>query len=203
MNKLLVFPDNSKLSNTDDGRISRIEAALPTVVAGSPLFSPSPVTVPGSSSVNASGLVNPTGIQATGSTFAFTVQGNFAFTSSGSAITIYWDGSNGSKLLAIRRADGSNYSVLAKSMTISGLTAGVAYSFYPYIAVNQPGNLSFVQGDSGTPEFAFSPSASAASLAAASRTQRLTVNESITVGPIQFTANIGASGVGTGTYTGA
>lgn len=202
MNKTLKFPDNSTLSNVDDGRLSRIESALPVKVAGRVLFSDSPLSVPGSNSVTAAGTIAPTGIQATGSTFAFVVQGHFAFTSTGTSITIYWDGSHGSQLLAIRRADGSNYSVTAGSMTVGGLTAGVTYGFSSFVATAQPAQLSFVQGDSGTPQFAFSPAASPALVTNATRTQRLLTNESITVGPITFTANSGASGLGSGTYTG-
>jgi hypothetical protein len=198
----LKFPDNSQLSVTDDARLSRLEAGFPSSVAGKVTFSNSTVAVPSTNSVLSSGQVAPTGIQATGSTFAFVIQGNFAFTSTGGSITIYWDGSNGSKLLAIRRADGSNYSILAGSMTIGGLTAGVQYGFSSFVSIAQPQHLSFVQGDAGQAQFAFSPAATPALLSSASRTQRLTTNERITEGLIFFTANPGASGLGTGTYTG-
>jgi hypothetical protein len=202
MANFLKFPDNSQLSTTDDARLSRLEAAYPTSIAGRVTFSPSTLSVPSAGSVLPSGAIAPTGIQATGSTFAFVVQGNFGFTSDGTSITIHWDGSNGSKLLAIRRADGSNYSVTVGSMTVGGLTAGTQYGFSPFVAIAQPQNLSFVQGDAGTPGFAFSPSADATLISSASRTQRLTTNERITEGLIFFTANVGASGLGTGTYTG-
>jgi len=87
-------------------------------------------------------------------------------------------------------------------MTISGLTAGTQYGFSSFVCIAQPQTLSFVQGDTGTPGFAFSPSATPALISAASRTQRLTTNERITEGLIYFTCNVGASGLGTGTYTG-
>ena len=198
----LKFPDNSKLSNTDDARVSRLEAGFPSSIAGRVTYSNSSLAVPSTNSVLPSGAIAPTGIQATGSTFAFVVQGNYAFTSDGTSITIYWDGSNGSKLLAIRRADGSNYSITAGSMKIGGLTTGVQYGFSSFIAIPQPAHLSFVQGDAGSPGFAFSPAATPALISSASRTQRLTTNERITEGLIFFTANIGAAGLGTGTYTG-
>ena len=202
MTSFLKFPDNSQFSTTDDARVSRLEAAYPTSIAGRVTFSPSSLAVPATKSVLSSGAIAPTGIQATGSTFAFVVQGNFSFSSDGTSITIRWDGSNGSKLLAIRRADGSNYSVSSGSMTVGGLTAGTKYGFSPFIAIAQPQNLSFSHGDAGTPEFAFSPSSSADLISSASRTQRLTTNERITEGLIYFTANAGTSGPGTGTYTG-
>ena len=202
MNNFLAFPDNSKLSNTDDARLSRLEAGYPTSIAGRQTFSNSTLAVPAKGAVTTSGTIAPTGITATGSTFAFVVQGNFAFTSTGSAITIHWDGSNGSKLLAIRRADWSNYSITSGSMTIGGLTAGVQYGFSSFVAIAQPQSLSFAAGDAGAPGFAFSPAATPLLISAASRTQRLTTNERITEGLIFFTANVGASGLGTGTYTG-
>jgi len=202
MTNFLKFPNNSKLSATDDARLLRLEAGYPATVAGKVTFSSSKLAVPASTSVTSIGTVAPTGITATGSTFAFVVQGNFAFTSSGTSITIFWDGSNGSNLLTIRRADGSNYSILAGSMTIGGLTSGVQYGFSSFVAIAQPTMLSFVQGDAGTPQFAFSPSATPALISSASRTQRLTTNERITEGLIFFTANPGAAGLGTGTYTG-
>ena len=202
MPNFLKFPDNSQLSTTDDARLSRLEAGYPTTVAGRPTFSNSSLAVPATASVLTSGAIAPTGIQATGSTFAFVIQGNLAFTSDGSSITIYWDGSNGSKLMTVRRADGSNFSITAGSMRIGGLTAGVQYGFSSFVSIAQPQSLSFVQGDSGSPKFAFSPSASPALISAASRTQRLTTNERITEGLIFFTAAVGGSGLGTGTYTG-
>lgn len=202
MKNYLTFVNNSKLSNTDDARLSRIEAALPSTVAGQVTFSASTLSVPANTAVQSSGNIAPTGVTATGSTFAFVVQGNFSFTSNGNSISIFWDGTNGSSLLAIRRADGSNFSVTAGSMTVSGLTAGLQYGFSAFVAIAQPSMLSFVQGDAGSPQFAFSPSATAALVSSASRTQRLTTNERITEGPIYFTANVGASGLGTGTYTG-
>lgn len=198
----LKFGDNSKLSNTDDARISRLEAGFPSTVAGKVTFSSSSLAVPNTNSVTSSGVIAPTGIQATGSTFAFTVQGNFGFTSDGSSITIYWDGTNGSKLLAIRRADDSNFSISPGSLRVAGLTSGVQYGFASYIAIAQPNSLSFVKGDAGTPKFTFSPAASPDLLTNALRTQRATVNERITEGMISFTCSAGGSGVGTGTYVG-
>jgi hypothetical protein len=202
MPNFLKFANNSSLSSTDDARLSRLEAGYPASRFGQQTFSNSSLAVPSKASVLPSGAIAPTGIQATGSTFAFVVQGNFSFTSTGTAITIHWDGSNGSKLLAIRRADGSNYSITGGSMSIGGLTAGVQYGFSAFVAIAQPQSLSFAQGDAGSPLFAFSPAATPLLVSAASRTQRLTTNERITEGPIYFTANIGASGLGTGTYTG-
>ena len=155
MPNFLKFPDNSQLSTTDDARVSRLEAGYPTSVAGRLTFSNSSLAVPATGSVLASGAIAPTGIQATGSTFAFVIQGNLSFTSDGGSITIYWDGSNGSKLMTIRRADGSNYSITSGSMRVGGLIPGVQYGFSSFVSIAQPQNLSFVQGDSGSPKFAF------------------------------------------------
>ena len=100
-------------------------------------------------------------------------------------------------------SDGSNYSILAGSMTIGGIDSRNRwYGFSSFVSIAQPQHLSFVQGDAGTPMFAFSPAADPGLISSASRTQRLTTNERITEGLFFFTANVGASGLGTGTYTG-
>jgi len=202
MVSFLKFPDNSQLSTTDDARLSRIEATLPSKVHGNTTYSNSSLAVPSTGSVTSLGTIAPTGITATGSTFAFTVEGYFAFTSDGNSIKIYWDGTNGSKLMKILRADGSNFSIAAGSKTIGGLTANTQYGFAAFVAVAQPNHLSFAKGNKGTPKFAFSPTATAEQKSTAKRTLRLTTNERITEGFIYFTANAGASGLGTGTYAG-
>jgi hypothetical protein len=202
MGNFLKFSNNSQLSITDDTRLSRLEEAYPKSRSGAVTFSTSSLAVPATGSVTSSGTIAPTGITATGSTFAFTVEGNFAFTSDGTSIKIYWDGTNGSKLMKILRADGSNFSIAAGSKTIAGLTSNTQYGFAAFISVAQPNHLSFAKGNKGTPKFAFSPTATAEQKSTAKRTLRLTTNERITEGFITFTANPGASGLGTGTYAG-
>src|SRR4051812_8570051 len=48
----------------------------------------------------------------------------FAYVSTDTSITWYWDGTNGSKVIVIHRADGSNFTVptTGSGLTVSGLT---------------------------------------------------------------------------------
>lgn len=186
--KVLAFDSNSRLSNFDDARLSRIEAALPSMRAGSLVYSNSTLAVPGISSVLANGQISPSqGIANTGNSFAFVIQGNFGFSWNGSVLTIYWDGTNGSTPFVVRRADSSQISIPKGSIAIAGLAGETLYAFAPFVAVAQPERVSFVAGDAGSPRYAFSPSVPANTLALAAQAQRLTVNESITSGLIYFT----------------
>jgi hypothetical protein len=195
----ITFPATpATVSSSIDGRISRLEAALPRNVAGSPLYSNSSSATPARVAVLPSGLISPsTGIAATGSAFPFVVQGQFGFAWAANVLTIYWDGTNGSIPFVIRRSDGTKITIPNGTLAISGLSPSTNYSFAPFVAVAQPSVVSFVAGDSGSPRFAFSPNAPTDSLASASQTQRLTVNESITNGLIYFT-----TGTATTTTTG-
>jgi hypothetical protein len=193
----LLFPKTSNLSATDSARLTRIESALPKSVAGSVVHSNSSVSVPASSAVLANGLISPSsGISATGNTFPFVVQGKFYFFYSNPTLTIYWDNTNGSSQFVIRRADATNLTIPRGLLTISGLSPRTRYGFASFIAVAQPNSISFVPGDAGSPRFAFSPAATADAIASATRTQRLTSNESLTTGLIYFDTSAG-SGPGT------
>jgi len=202
----LAFGTSSTLSANDDARLSRLEASLPRSISGGVLYSAASTAIPSSSSVLANGQISPSGIAATGNTFPFVVQGQFAFSWDGANLNIWWDGSNGSVPFVIRRADNSNFSIPKGSMQIGALMGKTLYSFAPFISVAQPTRVSFVAGDSGSPRFAFSPSASADSLLQAAQTQRLTINESLTTGLITYTTGTASTtnaGSGSGNYTGA
>jgi len=90
-----------------------------------------------------------------------TVVGAFAYTSTGSTITWYWDGTNGSTLLSILFPNGVVIPVPPASFTVTGLAASTTYKFYPYFDVNFYANL-FAQdptNGTGTPPAAFGPAA--------------------------------------------
>lgn len=184
----LTFTTNSTLSPSDDARLSRIEAALPTSRFGSLTPSSSAYAVPAQSAVTSKGQISPTtGVTAVGNTFTFTVQGKFGSVWNGTLLTLYWDGTNGSTPFTILRADGSKQSVPGGSLAISGLQASTPYLFYPFIATAQPQRVSFTTGDSGAPLYAFSPSAKPDLLTTAAQTQRATTNERLSDGAISFT----------------
>ena len=196
----LTFGDVSQLSPTDDGRLALVVSAVPTVRQGGVLASTSSVTMPASYAVTSGGQISPSaGIQTTGNTFPFVVQGNIGFAWDGSVLTAYWDGTNGSAQFVVRRSDGSQITIPRGSMRISGLTGGLPYGFAPYVSVAQPQTVSFVVGNAGAPRYALSPSATANQLSLAAQQQKATVNESLTSGLIYFTTGAaGASSKGGG-----
>jgi hypothetical protein len=88
------------------------------------------------------------------------VSGNtsgFAYTSTDSSITWYWDGTNGSHVIVIHRADGSHFTVPTggSPLTISGLSASTTYYFLPFWDVRNTCNIGWVPGTAGTPQIAF------------------------------------------------
>ncbi len=81
----------------------------------------------------------------------------FAYTATDHSITWYWDGTNGSHVIVIIRADGMRFTVptAGSGITISGLAASTTYYFLPYWNVNNLCNISWVPGTIGSPLIAF------------------------------------------------
>lgn len=190
-----------------NARLNRVEGAIPYIRGARQVFSGSAVKAPSSSGVNpiansssASGTISPTsGLQAVGNVFPPVVQGQFGFSATPSSITLYWDGTNGSQVFAIKRADGSNYTVPGGSMTITGLSPLTQYGFLPYNKLSSQTQLSFSLGDAGMPQFAFSPSASPPLIAQANQNQSMAVNESVTNSFIYFSTPSSGINAGAGT----
>lgn len=91
------------------------------------------------------------------------VDGQFAVASpSDSTAVIYWDGTNTSRVLLIRRPDsqgvglnGTSTTVPPNNLTISGLTPAVKYQILPYWAPFNGCGIGFAPGTAGTPLIAF------------------------------------------------
>lgn len=81
----------------------------------------------------------------------------FAYTATTATITWYWDGTNGSKVPVITRADGSRFTVPSggSGLTVSGLTANTMYFFLPFWNINSLCNIGWVAGTTGSPSIAF------------------------------------------------
>ena len=190
-----------------NARIARTEGAIPYIRRANQVFSGSPVKAPSRNSVNpvnsgsqASGTINPdTGIANVGNAFPFVIQGQFGFTSDANSITLFWDGTNGSKIFAVKRVDGTNYTIPSGSMTIGGLQPGTLYGFLPYNKLTSQNQLSFTIGDAGVPQFAFSPNASPDLIAQANQNQSLASNESVTNSFVYYSTT--AAGTSTGVAT--
>jgi hypothetical protein len=101
--------------------------------------------------------VSSTGVRKVG---GVSVSGNtsgFAYTSTTTTITWYWDGTNGSLVPVITRADGSRFTVPTSGspLTISGLTANTTYYFLPFWNVNNLCNIGWVEATQGSPQIGF------------------------------------------------
>lgn len=124
------------------------------------------------------------------------VLGAFSFTATTTSITIYWDGTNGSTKLKIIRPDKSVVQIPGSNLTISGLTANTTYGFLPFWSPFVNCGVGFVVGDSGSPQFAFSPSAQTVQ----NGLQQFQVGrEALSKGFVTWpTPNAGSSGPGSG-----
>ncbi len=83
--------------------------------------------------------------------------GAFGWTSTGTSITWYWDGTNASQQPVIHRADGSNFTVptAGSGLTVTGLANATDYYFLPFWSVANFCNLGWVEGTVGAPPIAF------------------------------------------------
>lgn len=79
----------------------------------------------------------------------------FAYVSTTTSITWYWDGTNGSKVLVIHRTDGSVFTVPPGSLAVTGLALNTTYYFLPFWNTNNLCNIGWVQGTIGSPQIAF------------------------------------------------
>lgn len=149
------------------------------------LIDPISLKIPIVSGLTVAGSIPPAG-----------VTGNFGFTATTTSITIYWDGTNGSVVLAILRADNTSVQVPSNNITISGLTINTSYGFLPFRSVFNNCGVGFVVGDSGTPQFAFT---TAARSVQAVTQQSLTGREALTPGFITYSTTASGTSSGGGT----
>lgn len=170
---------NAQVTNTQTNQTSlaaTVDQALSTLPASSLLSAGS------SSGLKAQGNAVPT------------VNGKFAYVSTTSSITWYWDGTNGSSLLTIYWPDGTSTAVPPANLAITGLSSNTAYTFYPYFNVDL-NSVGFVQvsGGVGTPAAAYT----ASSLAAAAA-QSADGNTPMVAAPLTASTTSSGSGGGSG-----
>lgn len=153
-----VYPGFSDVGSLET-RLRRLEVGSQRLRAGviqptSGQYARMPISV----------LDNQQRIDPTGSTFrklgSVPPSGNvsgFAFTSTANSISWYWDGTNGSTVIVLRRADGSTQVIptTGSGLTITGLANATTYYFLPYWPPNNGSNVGWVQGTVGTPQIAF------------------------------------------------
>src|SRR6267142_3723626 len=81
----------------------------------------------------------------------------FAFTSTANSITWYWDGTNGSTVIVLKRSDSSTQVIptTGSGLTVTGLANATTYYFLPYWPPNNGSNIGWVPRTNGSPKIAF------------------------------------------------
>lgn len=131
-------------------------------------------------------------VSSAGST-PFSTTSSFAYTSTTTSITWYWDGTNGSTTLTIYRADNNTTGPVSGSQAITGLSSSTTYNFYPYW--DEPTQtLKWVAGGTGTPAYAISSAGSKVAV----QQQNLRTRIPLSLGGMQAATPAAGSGGGTG-----
>lgn len=81
----------------------------------------------------------------------------FAFVGGTNDIAWYWDGTNGSTVIILRRADGTKFRIpiAGSGLDVTGLLATTDYYFLPFWNPSNTCNIGWVPGTVGTPQIAF------------------------------------------------
>ncbi len=153
-------PDSSNL----EARLARVESVVPYLVGGGS-FAPQQF-----STIDAAGIIDgklnlavSSGINVKGIMSPNIVDGQFSVAKpSDSSATIYWDGTNSSRVIIIRRPDsqgqglnGTSTTVPGSNITITGLTHDLTYQILPYWVPFNSCGIGFAPGTVGTPKIAF------------------------------------------------
>jgi hypothetical protein len=141
------------------GRVQRLETGAQRIQGNNLRFSNGIYTRIPKNTLNTSQGINLTSsavIKKGGVSVSGNISG-FAYTSTATSISWYWDGTNGSHVIVIIRADGSRFTVPTSGspLTVTGLAASTTYYFLPFWNVDNVCNIGWVQGTVGTPQVAF------------------------------------------------
>lgn len=157
-------------------RLQRLEAAVPYLIGDGSFAGNRYATLSSVSTDAVSGglidLSNPSGIITVGAIPPSVSEAGFALTWTDTTATIYYDGTNSSNVIVIRRTDQSRFTVPPNSRTVTGLTASTWYGVLPYWAPGNKCNVSWVQGTAGTPQICFPGGTGASFVNAQTMTQR-------------------------------
>lgn len=173
-------------------RLRRIESSVPFIRGGSKVYGDSNYGLLRSDLLDSNNrLVLSNGsVGKLGSVPPIGVSGSFSWVSTDSGGTLYWDGTNTSQRLVIKRADNSLFTVPSGNKTITGLSANTTYTLYPFWPTNGSCAIGFVIGNAGDPKICFTaPSADAGA------SQNLQDREAL--GVLTVTTGVSGSGIPT------
>jgi len=152
--------DMSNLSS----RLARVESVVPYFTGGGNIV---PTKF---STLDASGVVDGKLNLAVSSSLSLhgmlspnVIDGQFSVAKpNDNSAVIYWDGTNSSRVILIRRADsqglglnGTSTTVPPNNITITGLTHDLTYQILPYWSPANTCGIGFAPGTVGTPQIAF------------------------------------------------
>jgi hypothetical protein len=187
-------------SNDATSRLRRLEGAYPKVTHTTPVYSKAKVTMPSSATVTTTGLINSqSAVSARGCLSPNVLSGVLGFTATTTTITVWWDGSNHSQIISIKRANKTSFTIPPGTQTVSGLTPGILYGFSVYWNINSSSGLSFGPGDAGDPKIAITPTASDTVINIALQAQQSYNAEPIYSGQVYFSTPASGTGGGAGT----
>jgi len=158
-----LYPGFSNTVPAGFGRIQRLEKGSQRIQRGTIRPTAGNFTrLPLSNLVKTSGTsqslsMTSSKMQKLGSVSPQTATNGFGYTSDGASITWYWDGTNGSKVIQIHRADQSvfNLPTVGSGLQVTGLANGTVYYFLPFWNTTSKSNLGWVKGTVGSPQIAF------------------------------------------------
>lgn len=115
---------------------------------------------------------------------------NFSYIPTGNQVSIFWDGTNGSRRIRLHRKDDSFFTVPGGSVVITGLAPLTKYYGYPYWSVlDGICDIGWVVGTIGAPRILWSePSDDAV------RLQERQDREPLTYGPLTVETTSGGTG---------
>jgi hypothetical protein len=179
-------------------RLGRLEDIAPYLLSGTTYAKSQSSFTPVATSVVTNGVVNLTnsGVVPGGSIPPLSVNSPFVIVAdtANTKATIYWDGTNGSRVPVINRANGTLIAVPANNAVVTGLVASTWYGFLPFWSASSLCGIGFAQGDSGSPLYlfaggtgaSFSATASAAAQSIAIQSQNMQGREPLTSGFATF-----------------
>jgi hypothetical protein len=151
--------DDSNLSS----RLARVESVVPYLTGGGKTVSTKFSVLDSGGVIGGKlNLATPSSIHFAGIMAPSVVDGALTIGSSSTTTAqIFYDGANSSRVILIRRADGTVSTIPPNNVSITGLTAGATYQAFSYWSPFNQCALGWSPGDTGTPLIAFSSAATA------------------------------------------